>query len=214
MKHSLRSTEAILATRGAGIPGLLLVVITAMLCGFVQSHPTPAGVPYRWELIFEPGKLRLYIDPIDQQPYWYFTYKVTNRTGKVRVWAPKHTLFTDVGEILPAGRDVPTRVTADLLDLLGNPLLEDQNQVIGDIHHGRENAKEGLVVWPARKLNANRVSLFTSGISGETARVRNPVSGDEVILRKTLERQYLVRGEMLARSNNPVEFVGDRWIMR
>jgi hypothetical protein len=69
-------------------------------------------------------------------------------------------------------------------------------------------------VWPARKLNANRVSLFTSGISGETARVRNPVSGDEVILRKTLERQYLVRGEMLARSNNPVEFVGDRWIMR
>jgi hypothetical protein len=104
MKHSLRSTEAILATRGAGIPGLLLVVITAMLCGFVQSHPTPAGVPYRWELIFEPGKLRLYIDPIDQQPYWYFTYKVTNRTGKVRVTRSWRTRTRSSATSTTAGR--------------------------------------------------------------------------------------------------------------
>lgn len=196
---------------------LVVAAVTADLAAAPaapRDHPKPAAVPYRWQLLFEAGDLRLYTDPTDQQVYWYFTYKVTNRTGDVQLWAPKLSLFTDGGEILDAGRDVPNQVTEDILDLLGNPFLEDQNMIIGNIQHGRENAKEGLVVWPAREHDVNRVSIFVAGISGETVPVRNPLTGEIVVLRKTLQRDYIVRGRLLASTIDPIEFVEQRWIMR
>src|SRR5262245_33207982 len=82
----------------------------------VMAYPKPASVPNRWELIFEPGDMRLYVDPSTRQSYWFLTYTVSNRTGKDQLWAPKLVLFTDAGEILDAGRDVPTQVTETLLD--------------------------------------------------------------------------------------------------
>jgi hypothetical protein len=123
-------------------------------------------------------------------------------------------LFTDAGEILASGRNVPNRVTNDLLELLANPFLEPQTAIIGEIHQGAEHAKEGLVVWPARDVLVNEVSLFVAGISGETARVVNPLNGDEIILRKTLHLRYLIPGDLLARGSKPVDLVDQRWILR
>jgi hypothetical protein len=195
-----------------------LVVIATVACVAVTaaawSYPKPAPVPYKWELSFESGPLRLYVDPNTRDSYWYFTYTVTNRTGKDQTWAPKIVLYTDAGEILDAGRDVPRNVTEDLLALMNNPFLEDQNTVLGDIYQGRENAKEGIVIWPARNLKVTEISLFISGISGETARVKNPINGNEIILRKTLQRDYLVPGDALARGSQPVELISETWIMR
>ena len=180
----------------------------------IGAHPKPAPVPYRWELDFEAGDLRMYVDPSSRDAYWYFTYTVTNRTGKDQLWAPNMVVFTDTGDILQAGRDVPTQITEDLLKLLGNALMQDQNDIIGDILQGKENAKDGLVIWPARNTKVNELSLFIAGISGETARVKNPESGTEVILRKTLQRDYLIPGNAEARGNDPIDLVEQTWIMR
>jgi hypothetical protein len=202
-------------TRVGIVPGAFAALAAFFACACVAlGYPKPAAVPYRWELTFEPGDLRLYVDESTGDSYWYFTYTVTNRTDKDQLWAPKLTLMTDEGEILDAGKGVPTRVTEDLLELLNNPLLEDQNEVIGDIFRGRENAKEGLVVWPARNLTVNQMSLFIAGISGETARVKNPVTHEEVILRKTLQRDYLIPGDSTARGSKPIDLESEGWIMR
>ena len=198
-----------------GLQWSAIASLAVMVCASaVWAHPKPAPVPYRWELNFEPGPLRLYVDSTDGKSYWYFTYSVTNRTGKDQLWAPKMVLYTDAGEIMESGRDVPTSVTQDILDLLGNEFLEDQNTVLGEILQGRENAKEGLVVWPAKSLNITELSLFISGISGETARVKNPVNGTEVTLRKTLQREYLIPGDPQARGSEPIELVQEAWVMR
>lgn len=202
--HGVRRTFSIVAIAAA-----LLAA-----AGAAVAYPKPAPVPTRWELDFSPGDLRLYVDPATGQTYWFFTYTVTNRTGKDQLWAPSFVLFTDAGEILPAGRDVPTRVTEQLLDLMGNEFLEDQNSIIGTLLQGREHAKEGLVVWPARKLDVTEISLFIAGISGETARVINPINGNEIILRKTLQRDYLVPGNPVARGSDPLELVAESWILR
>lgn len=186
----------------------------ALLSIEAWGFPKPAPVPYRWELQFEPGELRLYQDPDGGSAYWFMTYKITNRTGRQQVWAPGFTLFTDAGEILPAGRDVPAPVTDKLVELLANPLLETQNQIIGEVEHGRENAREGLAVWPARNLQVNQISLFISGMSGETASVENPVSGERVLLRKTLQRDYLISGDAAPRGSRPVPLVSQTWVMR
>ncbi|MHC4127184.1 MAG: hypothetical protein ACYTE6_02205 [Planctomycetota bacterium] len=187
---------------------VLLAISTAM------SFPRPAPVAPRWELEFEPGALRLYVDPHEGEAYWYFTYMVTNRTGRDQVWAPTFALFTDAGEILASGRGVPSRVAADIRTLLGNEFLEHQNEIIGEIFHGRDHAKEGLVIWPAQHLEVNEVSLFIAGMSGETASVVNPVTGERVLLRKTLQRDYLIPGDAIARGSKPVELRSQRWVMR
>ena len=178
------------------------------------AYPRPAAVAPRWELEFEPGDLRLYVDPDGGGTYWHFTYMVTNRTGRDHVWAPTFALFTDAGEILPSGRGVPSRVAADIKTLLGNEFLEHQNEIIGEIFHGRDHAKEGLVVWPARQLEVNELSMFIAGTSGETASVINPITGERVLLRKTLQRDYLIPGEAVARGAKPVELRSQLWVMR
>jgi hypothetical protein len=198
-------------------PLVRTIVAAAALLAVAQSvlaFPKPAPVPYRWELKFQAGDLRLYLDEATGDSYWYFLYEVTNRTGRDQLWAPSFVLFTDVGEILRSGDDVPARITRDLFDLLGNPLLQEQTAVIGTVQQGRENLIEGFVIWPARRLDVNELSLFVGGISGETARVQNPVTGEDVILRKTLQRDYLIPGDAVARGSDPVDLVAERWIMR
>jgi hypothetical protein len=191
--------------------GMLFLV--AVLSG-ATSYPTPSAVPVRWELNFTPGELRLFTDAATERNYWYFTYMVENRTGRDQTWAPRFHLMTDAGEIMASGDGVSMDITNAILDMLGNELLMNQFEVIGDLLQGREHAKEGLVVWPARHLNVTEISLFISGISGETARVIDPLTGEEHLLRKTLQRSYLVPGNPTARGSRPLEMTEQRWIFR
>ena len=197
---------------------LLSLVVALLAIGTLTptllAPPRPSMVPLRWELKFDPGELRLYVDPVTNDAYWYFTYVVTNLTGQDQIWAPSLVLFTDAGEILASGRNVPERVTMRIREMLRNDLLETQFEVIGDILQGVEHAKDGLVVWPADRTDVNRMTLFVGGISGETARVMHPVTGDAVILRKTLAREYLIRGAALSRGSRPAEFQKQEWVMR
>ena len=182
--------------------------------GSALAYPKPSTTPPRWELEFEPGALRVYVDEASEQVYWYFTYMLTNRTGRERTWAPSFTLYTDAGEILAAGRGVPTRVTDDLHELLGNRFLENQNEIIGEIFHGRDHAREGLVIWRAGNLRVNELSMFIAGISSDTARIEHPVTGQDLVLRKTVQRDYLVPGDLLPHGSKPVELVTEHWVMR
>ncbi len=191
-----------------------LSVGTLAIAGVAAGYPKPATVPYRWQLDFDAGDLRIYVDQESSDAYWYCTYQVTNRTGKDQVWAPRFTLFTDAGEIMVSGREVPARVTADLLELLGNELLESQNEAIGDLLQGSEHARDGLVVWPARDTSVNEMKMFVRGLSGESARIKNQATAEEVVLYKTLQRDYLVPGDALARGNDPIGLVSERWILR
>lgn len=197
-----------------------LAAIVALLVSVsaVFAYPKPHQVPLRWELDFEPGELRLYVDrdaqPGDPVAYWYFTYKVVNNTGQERWWAPQFTLYTDQGEILNSGESVPPQIEQELITLVGNDLLERQNQAIGKIFTGERNAIEGLVAWPADNLNITELSLFVSGISGESAQVENPMTGEKETLVKTLERSYQVPGNPVARRDEPATLVEQRWVMR
>ena len=197
---------------------LLSLVVALLAIGTLTptllAPPRPSMVPLRWELKFDPGELRLFVDPVTNDAYWYFTYVVTNLTGQDQIWAPSLVLYTDAGEILSSGRNVPERVTLRIREMLRNDLLETQFEAIGDLLQGVEHAKDGLVVWPADRTDVNRMTLFVGGISGETARVMHPATGEAVILRKTLAREYLIRGDAVARGSRPAEFVKQEWVMR
>ncbi len=192
--------------------GLSVVMLSALL-GLAASSAVPAAATpitrvagdRDWQIDFQPGDLRLYVDPADGRYYWYFTYTVTNLTERDLVFAPRIELFLDSGEILRSGRGVPTRVVDQLKRLLGNPLLEDQNRIIGDLRVGRENARTGIAIWPAEDQQVTELTLFFQGLSSDRKDVLHPETGEKVALYRTLRREYLVPGDPEARGSTPLE---------
>ena len=179
---------------------VLLAAVSSLVATMSWSSATAApGVAsvsgQDWELGLTPGDLRLYVDPVDGRRYWYFTYTVTNLTERDLVFAPRIELFMDSGRILRSGRGVPSRTVGQLRKLLGNPLLEDQNRIIGDLRVGKENARTGIAVWPAENLDVTELTLFFQGLSSDRKVVQHPESGDPVSLYRTLRREYTVPGD-------------------
>ena len=180
---------------------VLLAAFSSLLVMMTSSSAMAAPVAgasvsgQDWELGFTPGDLRLYVDPVDGRRYWYFTYTVTNLTERDLVFAPRIELFMDSGKILRSGRGVPSRTVGQLRKLLGNPLLEDQNRIIGDLRVGKENARTGIAVWPAADLDVTELTLFFQGLSSDRKVVKHPESGEPVSLYRTLRREYTVPGD-------------------
>lgn len=179
----------------------------------LAAVPEPSAKKPRWEFKFEVvHDLRLI--QIQGEWYWFMTYLVTNRTGEDQLFVPNAILYTDAGDIIQDG-DVPVEVTQELLELIGNHLLESKNQIIGTLQPGKENAREGLIVWPAGQLtDVGDVRVFVSGLSSDNQVVKNPVTGEDLTVRKHLERQYDTNGELTADPQRAVAFREQRWIMR
>lgn len=183
--------------------------------------PEPDPIPRRWELSIEPGPLRIAtVDVPDVGPraYFYLTYKVTNTSGGDLLFAPSFELATDQGDVLRSGRDVPAYVTKTLLESLGNPYLEDQISIVGNLLQGEGNAKEGLVVWPANSMHLSQLEVYAAGFSGEvkTVDIQDPKTGkpSKVTVRKTLQIRYQPPGEIRDQGSRPFDVIEKHWVMR
>jgi len=213
---------------------LALAVLTAG-AGLLASAPPalaapqPSVVPKRWQLDFRPGDLRLITMDVEvpreqadgsvemvEEPrsYLYFTYTVVNNSGEDLLFAPSFELATEEGDVHRSGRDVPSEVVAELLDRLENPFLEDEISVIRTLEQGVENARDGLVVWPADELKTDELKVFAKGFSGETKRIQNPATGEEVTLYKEMMLRYETPGDLAAFGARPIPPAESRWILR
>ena len=179
-----------------------------------QETVSPLPAEGHWQLEMKPGDFRLYTDPETGDSFWYFTYKVINRTGQDRWWGPKLELMDDRGTIMRAGKDVPVIITKRIEALIGNPLLQDQYEVLGEIKQGEAHAKEGFVVWPAGAKEATELHLFIRGMSSETSTIPDSKSGEPRVLHKSMRLNYRVSGDPAARGSQPVECELTQWIMR
>ncbi len=197
---------------------LRLIVLMLLFCGVFSSveqvlaAPEPSPRAPRWEMQFKiVHQLRLI--KIDDDFYWFATYLVTNKTSEDQTFVPNATLYTDAGDIITDG-NIDFHVTDTIFDLLGNPLLESKNQIIGPLLQGKENAREGLLLWKAGSLDIDHLTIFISGLSSETQVAINAYTGDESVVRKTLALEYDVPGDPVGTMEKPVRFKGRHWIMR
>ncbi|MEE2906319.1 MAG: hypothetical protein VX527_00655 [Planctomycetota bacterium] len=198
---------------------LLLATACLLLASSVLAVPRPNAAPSQPELTFTSGPLRIFRSNEDGQWYWYMTYGVENNTGRDQIWVPSMVLYTDQGEILEGGRRVSSAVTDEIMTYMGDPFLEPQYAIIGELKQGRGNARTGLTVWPANKTDVNELALFVAGLSSETLVVEHPLTKEDVVLRKTLKRDYLIPGRATGRGDRPVELHPDSpqhevWIFR
>ncbi|HBS28495.1 MAG TPA: hypothetical protein DEB06_03365 [Phycisphaerales bacterium] len=199
---------------GAGV--IASTAIVSALAPSTHAAPEPEPIPRRWQLTLEPGDLRVTTIETAGVPraYFFLTYKVTNSTGEDRFFAPWFELATDQGTVIRSGRGVPPEVTERIRESFRNPLLLDEVSVQGLLLQGDENAREGIVVWPADDLAADEVSVFAIGFSGETKAAVRPDNGETVILRKTLMLTHDTPGDIDPSSGRPLTRTQTRWILR
>ncbi len=194
--------------------GLLTLVSGAALVGLA---PEPDPVPRRWQLDVQPGTLRLAtveVPNVGKRMFLYLDYTVVNNSGQDLLFAPAFELANGEGEIFRSGRDVPQSVTETIVASLQNSFAEDQIEIIGTLLQGRENGKDGVVIWPVTDTNPERLTIYAAGFSGETATVEAPKSDHRFVLRKTLRLDFDTPGDLVGERSAEIPLREKSWIMR
>jgi len=142
------------------------------------------------------------------------TFTATNFSGQDLFLSPLFELVTDQGEVIRSARNVPRDVYTALLEKIQNPFLVDEIDVQGTVGQGRDQARQGLIVWPAPSLTPNEITIYAAGFSGETKTVVRPDTKESVVLRKTLMLRHQVNGEIDPSQNPILERTTERWILR
>ena len=210
-----------------------MAAAVAVVSACAWTAPKPSETSGQWQLDASFGDLhaitvRLAGD-IAPKTFWCLRYTVTNNTGADRVFVPEFLLYTDTGEVLRAGRKIPSAVFQAVKSLYNDPLLEDVSGMTGKLLQGQDNAKSGVAIWPDFDPNAGAMDVFVSGLSGETAQVILPkpvrvsetdaagkpveVVKDKILLSRTMQRHYSVQGRW-AGGAAEAKFDEESWVMR
>ncbi len=177
-------------------PLLMSILMALLVTTTTMAYPKAGDQPERWQLTFDAGDLRFFRDQRTDDGYWVLVYEVMNEDGEDHIWAPSLDLVTDRGEVIADVEDVPRRVYLTILDILGDPLLQQQSDTIGPLLRGPEHARRGLVIWPAGNEVVRQVQVFVRGVSGDTAEVIDPHNGEKVVLRRQLHLSWGVPGSL------------------
>ncbi|MSR41740.1 MAG: hypothetical protein EXS10_07545 [Phycisphaerales bacterium] len=214
----LRGTKVVVS------PSITLSVALLCASSFVAvgtftlpSHATAVSsvlAPPSKDLSLTPNAMRVYKDPMSGQSYAYITFDLENDTGSDRRFAPRFELLTDDGVVLQAGSEVPSKVTRAIKTALGDPLMEDQFQVLGTVLEGKENARRGLIVWRMTETEPTEITVFITGLSRVSDKNPHPTSGDPLVRRRTMRVCYLIPGDAVAHTTVSYEPRKTDWIMR
>lgn len=209
------------------MPRIIALLLIAGAIGFwitgatparaADPFPKPSVYPKSWELKFEHGKpTRVVVqDPASNAPkaYWYMTYTVTNDTDKEQLFLPTFDLAIEDGRIIHNDFKIPRVVFDAVQKREGLRFLEPAAKIAGELRIGPDQAKDGVAIWPEPALEMGRFSIFVTGLSGEAATVKGP-DGKDVILRKTLQLNYLIRGDDVYPGEDEVNENASEWVMR
>jgi hypothetical protein len=190
-----------------------------------SEFPKPSPYPKSWELKFEHGKpTRVVVQaPGTNAPraYWYMTYSVTNDTDREQLFLPAFEMLTQDGRVIRNDINIPRRVFDEIKKREGTRYLETAAQIGGELRVGQDQSRDGVAIWPEPMAEMGHFSIFVSGLSGETATVPGPAqpgaagpTTKPVILRKTLQLNYFIRGDDVHPGEDEVNENPEEWVMR
>jgi len=178
---------------------LLLITCTLILATLAQSgvaHPVASDRAHRWQLRLDVSDLRFYRDSETGDGFWLLVYEVTNETKEDHRWIPQFDLVTDKGEIIADGENVPRRVQLAVLAMFGDPLMQSQSNASGPLLQGSEHAIRAFAMWKAGEEDVRQVQVFAGGVSGDTAEVIHPLTGETEKLHRVMQLSWAVDGEV------------------
>jgi len=111
------------------------------------ARPRPATPD---DLELRPGTLTLVTDDATGDRFLVFTYTVANKTPRTQRFTPRFELLMGDGTLLEGGKGVDVDAGVRIRRAAAGPRALDQFQVMGDVAVGEQNAKEGVVIFPAK----------------------------------------------------------------
>ncbi|HEX4792228.1 MAG TPA: hypothetical protein VH370_00460 [Humisphaera sp.] len=202
-----------------------LLLANLPLVAQAKKFPEPSPFPISWELDFKhSAPQRIIVDAAGASTptaYWYMTYTVTNRSGAERTFFPMFELVAADGKAYKGDFLIPDEVFNVIKKREKNPLLEKAEKLGGELRQGEDQAKDGVVIWKEPPSPMRTFNIYAYGLSGEHVIMKDDdgktITDKEgpVILRKTLELTYQVRGGTGAYVEpNQIEAKPERWVMR
>ncbi|MFW5682773.1 MAG: hypothetical protein ACOC1G_07185 [Phycisphaeraceae bacterium] len=211
-------TQRSLRTRWLSLAIAVCMAVPALFAGAATAAPEPELVSPSWNLEFtydKPHAIAVKNLEGETKWYWYMTYEVTNKTGRTQLFVPEVTVADDTGRIMQAGDDVPNRVYRAIRDKLRSVSLQSPVQILGELLEGEDHSKKGVVVWPAAlDRDVDEYRVFFAGLSGETAVVEHPGTGEEIRLRRTLMIRFALPGDDEHPQRQTVDRIEQRDVMR
>ena len=209
------------------------VVPTLCLAG---DFPEPSPYPISWELAFKhggPKRVVVTLPGVGNRAFWYLTYSVTNTSDQEQTFLPEFVMVTKDGREHPSDKNVPYKVFEAVKRREGKKFLEPASRVAGTLRVGEDQARDGVAIWPEPMAEMGSFSIFVSGLSGETVtlkmvdgkpvkvkpeRMSQELKGvakeDVIILRKTLQLNYVVFGDDVYPGLDEVNVRPEQWVMR
>lgn len=174
------------------------LALPAGLCALpTLAQDAPAGIPEP-DLVTKDWKLKFtYAHPetfaYEQADgtvkwYWYMTYKVVNETDEPIRYTPDITVSDDQGNITTANRGISVLVFRALREYVRNPLLLSPAGIPGQIFPGEDYAREGVAIWPVSNRDVDAFAVFFGGIYGETKVLKDPTTGEPIMIPATNPR--------------------------
>jgi hypothetical protein len=178
------------------------------------SQPTPAVASTAWTLNIkfqDPQRLSV-VEPGQAQPvvYWYMLYTVENTTGREVQFYPEFELVTDTLRVVRSELNVSPAAYRAVAHRANDPALLPPEKIAGRILVGKDRARHGVAIWKDFDPRAKGFTVYIGGLSGETARWKNPAFDTEkpegrgnqkyFMLRKTLAIPYAFGGSEAKRS--------------
>lgn len=196
------------------------------LTGVVQAdnYPQPSPYPVSWQLDFKhslPKRIVVHVPGKGALPFYYMTYTVTNRTGQERLFLPRFVMVTKDGKSVRSDMNIPAGVFEAIKEDERNPSLKSNSQIAGALRQGEDQAQDGVAIWPEPSARMGAFSIYVGGLSGEFVILKdakgNPVKDDKgnpIILRKTLQLNYIIPGDEIYPGEDKINQNPQRWVMR
>lgn len=203
---------------------LLIALIAVSMLSLASAplhaeYPKPSPYPITWEFSFRHGQPERLV--VDGKAYWYMTYTIINETDQERVYLPIFEMLTNDGRVIRSDKNLPYAVFEAIKRREKNQFLEPFTQIGGEIRIGEDQARDGVAIWEEPSREMGQFSIFVAGLSGEAvtlkdskgAEIKN-AEGKPVILRKTLQLKYFVRGDDVLPGEDRVNEDAEDWVMR
>jgi len=196
----------------------------------VTAAPKADIATTAWQLdleFFDPQRMTLRLPGDEHETtFWYVLYQVTNRTGKDVEFYPSFRIVTDTLQVVEGGADVSPAVydAIKARHVRQFPFFAPPAKVTGLLLQGEENSRASAAVFRTFDEAASSFTLFISGLSGESERVRNPAfdvkrgESEEnpraFWLRRTLAVMYDLPGDPQTRASATPVRRSREWVMR
>lgn len=198
-----------------------LLIVAAVAVGAIPTVQVPGekilGESWMFKIDFRTPQ-RVVMDNGDgRQAYWVMLYTVTNTDNVAHQFIPSAIMFTDSGKVV--NDVVVPEVVAKIKAQYGLAELSNSIEMIGPLKAGADEATDGIFIWPEVNKEMDRFKLFISGLSGEFI-VREIPSAEEdgdpmaVVLRKTLQLDFIFPGDTVDLERDEVYLTGRKYIWR